>query len=56
VSTQLPYAVTVAVCCAVGYLVAAFTTSLITILGVSILVELVVLFCIRFSVNRKNKG
>ena len=56
VSTQLPYAVTVAVCCAVGYLVAAFTTSLITILGVSILVELVVLFCIKYATGRKNKA
>ena len=53
VSTQLPYAVTVAVCCAVGYLVAAFTTSLAIILPVSIAVELFLLFIIKAVAGKK---
>ena len=53
VSTQLPYAITVAVCCAIGYLVSAFTTSLAIILPVSIVVELVILFVIKTVAGKK---
>ena len=54
VSTQLPYAITVACICAVGYLIAAFTTNLIAILGVSIVLELIVLFVIKSLSAKKS--
>jgi len=53
VSTQLPYAVTVAVCCAIGYLISAFTTKLWIILPAAIIIELIVLFVIRSVAGRK---
>ena len=43
VSSQIPYAVTVAACCAVGYIVAGFTKNLVLTLLVSILVLAVAL-------------
>jgi tetracycline resistance efflux pump len=53
VSTQLPYALTVAGCCAVGYFISAFTTKLWIILPVSIAVELVVLLAIKTACGKK---
>ena len=43
VSTQIPYAICVAVCCMVGYIVAGFTKNLFFTLGTSIVCLLVVL-------------
>ena len=48
VSTQLPYALTVASVCAIGYLIAGFIQNVYFVLGVSILLMLAVLFVIRF--------
>ncbi|SFD05413.1 Na+/H+ antiporter NhaC family protein [Ruminococcus albus] len=47
VSTQLPYAFTVAVVCAVGYLLAGFVQNVFVVLGSSILMMLGTLFIIR---------
>ncbi len=54
VSTQLPYAVTVAVCCAIGYLISAFTTKIWIILPAAIIIELIVLFVIRSVASKKD--
>ena len=54
VSTQLPYAVTVAVCCAIGYLISAFTTKIWIILPAAIIIELIVLFVIRGITSKKD--
>ena len=54
VSTQLPYAFTVAGVCAVGYLLAGFVQNVFVVLGVSIVMMIGVLFLIRFfSVTKK---
>lgn len=47
VSTQLPYAMTVAAVSAVGYLLAGFIQNVFVVLGVSIVLMLLVLFVIR---------
>lgn len=47
VSTQLPYAFTVAVVCAAGYLLAGFVQNVFVVLGSSILMMLGTLFIIR---------
>ncbi len=47
VSTQLPYAFTVAVVCACGYLLSGFIQNVFVVLGCSILTLLFVLFLIR---------
>lgn len=47
VSTQLPYAFTVAGVCAVGYLLSGFVQNVFVVLGVSILLMVGVLFAIR---------
>ena len=54
VSTQLPYAFTVAVVCAVGYLLAGFVQNVFVVLGCSILMMLGVLFMIR-SISKSKK-
>lgn len=54
VSTQLPYAFTVAGVCAVGYLLAGFVQNVFVVLGVSLLLMFGVLWCIRM-LNRKKK-
>ena len=54
VSTQLPYAFTVAGVCAVGYLLAGFVQNVFVVLGFSIALMLAVLFLIKvFSKNEK---
>lgn len=52
VSTQIPYAFTVAGVCAVGYLLAGFVQNVLVVLGVSIVLMLAVLFIIK-SIYRK---
>lgn len=53
VSTQLPYALTVAAVCVVGYLLSGFVHSVFIVLGFSAVLMLAVLFAIRFFVKRK---
>ena len=53
VSTQLPYALTVAAVCVVGYLLSGFVHNVFIVLGVSAALMLAVLFAIRFFVKRK---
>ena len=53
VSTQMPYAFTVAAVCIVGYLIAGFIQNVFVVLGISIVLMLVVLFAIKFVVGRK---
>ena len=53
VSTQLPYALTVAAVCVVGYLLSGFVHNVFIVLGFSSALMLAVLFAIRFFVKRK---
>lgn len=53
VSTQLPYALTVAAVCVVGYLLSGFVHNVFIVLGLSAALMLAVLFAIRFFVKRK---
>lgn len=53
VSTQLPYALTVAAVCVVGYLLSGFVYNVFIVLGFSVALMLAVLFAIRFFVKRK---
>lgn len=53
VSTQLPYALTVAAVCVVGYLLPGFVHNVFIVLGFSAALMLAVLFAIRFFVKRK---
>lgn len=53
VSTQLPYALTVAAVCVVGYLLSGFVHNVFIVLGFSAALMLAVLFAIRFFVKRK---
>lgn len=53
VSTQLPYALTVAAVCALGYLIAGFVQNVFFVLGASIVIMLAVLFFIRLFSKRK---
>lgn len=53
VSTQLPYALTVAAVCIVGYLLSGFVHNVFIVLGFSVALMLAVLFAIRFFVKRK---
>lgn len=53
VSTQLPYALTVAAVCVVGYLLLGFVHNVFIVLGFSLALMLAVLFAIRFFVKRK---
>ncbi len=53
VSTQLPYAMTVAAVCAVGYLISGFIQNVFVVLGISMVLMLGTLFFIRWVSNRK---
>ncbi len=53
VSTQLPYALTVAAVCVVGYLLSGFVHNVFIVLGFSLVLMLAVLFAIRFFAKRK---
>ncbi len=56
VSTQLPYAMTVAAVSAVGYLLAGYVQNVIVVLGVSVALLLIVLFLIGFLLRRNNSS
>jgi len=56
VSTQLPYALTVAAVSAAGYLLAGFVQNVFVVLGTSILLMLVVLFAIKAVTANKTTG
>lgn len=47
VTTQLPYALTVAAVCAVGYIISGFVQNVFVVLGVSLALMLIVLFGIK---------
>ncbi len=53
VSTQLPYALTVAGVCAVGYVISGFIQNVFVVLGTSIVLMLAVMFLIKFINKRK---
>lgn len=53
VSTQLPYALTVAAVCMVGYIFAGFVQNVFAVLGLSIALMLAVLFFIRMYEKKK---
>ena len=55
VSTQIPYAITVAVCCLIGYLVAGLSKNVFLTLGVSLVLLLAALF-IMHSLSMKKYG
>ena len=55
VSTQLPYALTVAGVAAVGYLLAGFVQNVFVVLGVSAVLMVAVLIGIRFVVGKDDK-
>ena len=56
VSTQLPYAFTVAGVCAVGYLISGFIQNVYIVLGISIVLMLGVLFVIRLLSKKSRKA
>lgn len=53
VSTQLPYALTVAAVCVVGYILSGFIRNVFVVLGVSVVLMLGVLFLIRMLDKKK---
>ena len=53
VSTQLPYAMTVAAVCVFGYLLSGFVQNVFAVLGFSAALMLAVLFAIRYFVKKK---
>ena len=54
VSTQLPYAMTVAGVCAVGYIISGFVQNVFVVLGVSVVLMLAVLFTIKMIMAKKS--
>jgi len=58
VGTQIPYAMTVGVCCVVGYIIAGFTNGLgqAQSTGISLVVSLILLFCVLQILPRVWKG
>lgn len=56
VSTQLPYALTVAAVCAVGYIVSGFVQNVFVVLGSSAAIMLAVVFMIKLINKRRNKS
>ena len=54
VSTQLPYAITVAAVSAVGYIIAGFVQNVFFVLGGSIVLMLLILFRIRALTIKNN--
>lgn len=56
VSTQLPYALTVAAVCAVGYVIAGFVQNVFVVLGSSAAIMLAVVFMIKLINKRRNKS
>lgn len=56
VSTQIPYAFTVAGVCAVGYLLAGFIQNVFVVLGVSLVLMAVTLAVIKLVISKKKSG
>lgn len=56
VSTQLPYALTVAAVCAEGYIIAGFVQNVFVVLGSSVALMLAVVFLIKLINRRRNKS
>ncbi|MGN1422353.1 MAG: Na+/H+ antiporter NhaC family protein [Oscillospiraceae bacterium] len=56
VSTQLPYALTVAAVCAVGYIISGFVQNVFVVMGSSVILMIAVLFVIRMIMSRRNKA
>lgn len=56
VSTQLPYALTVAAVCAVGYIIAGFVQNVFVVLGSSVALMIAVVFLIKIINRRRNKS
>ena len=55
VSTQLPYAFTVAGVCAVGYIISGFVQNVFVVLGISLVLMLGVLFVLKMIGSKKKK-
>lgn len=55
VSTQLPYAMTVAGVCIVGYLISGFIQNLFVVLGISVVLMLGLLFLLKALLGKKQK-
>lgn len=53
VSTQLPYALTVAGVCIVGYLISGFIQNVFVVLGISIIIMLGLLFLLKAIIGKK---
>lgn len=56
VSTQLPYAMTVAAVCAIGYVISGFVQNVFVVLGSSLVLMVAVLFAIKLINDRKKKS
>lgn len=56
VSTQLPYALTVAAVCAVGYIIAGFVQNVFVVLGSSAALMLAVVFMMKLINKRRSKS
>ena len=56
VSTQLPYAMTVAGVCAVGYIISGFVQNPVVVLGSSLVIMLAVLFAIKYFAKKPVKN
>ncbi|MBR6401119.1 MAG: Na+/H+ antiporter NhaC family protein [Firmicutes bacterium] len=56
VSTQLPYAFTVAGVCAVGYIIAGFVQNAVAVLGISVAAMLAVLFAVKYMSGKKTQN
>ncbi len=56
VSTQLPYAMTVAAVCAIGYVISGFVQNVFVVLGSSLVLMIAVLFAIKLISDRKKKS
>ena len=54
VSTQLPYALTVAGVCIVGYLISGFIQNVFVVLGISIVLMLGLMFLLRAVIGKKH--
>lgn len=55
ITTQLPYALTVAAVCAVGYVISGFVQNVAVVLGCSVLMLMIVLFGIKLFSKREVK-
>lgn len=56
VSTQLPYALTVAAVCAAGYILSGFVQNVFIVLGFAVVIMLAVLFLIRMAEKKKSSN